>query len=391
MNKARTLPEGWRLVRFGDVVSNVKGTTKDPAGDGLECVVGLDHLDSESLPLRRWDLLDELPDGTSFSRTFRAGQVLFGKRRAYQRKVSVPTFDGICSGDILVFEPCSPGLLSEFLPYIVQSDGFLNHALGTSAGSLSPRTKWQELAKYEFALPPIDEQKRLAAIMNEVDGLAAQYVDCLGRALAVEEAHFREMLSSRYVPLGEILEEPPRNGLTIDPVDSDTGNWSLTVGSVGEFGYQESGLRPIRNTELGSAIAVPGDLFVSRSNTLERVGLPFRFPGADGTVVYSDLLMRIRLRPGTLRLGVLETYLRSKPARRYVRSIAAGTSASMKKINAANLKRMPVPVLAPEAQDSIETMHEAVVGVAAALGLRRGIAADLRRGLLEHFLGQGQS
>lgn len=169
---AEQLPPGWRKVKFGDVVRDVKNTTKDPATDGLERVVGLDHLDPESLPLRRWDELADLPDGTSFTRTFKAGQVLFGKRRAYQRKVTVPDFDGICSGDILVFEPSSPDLLPEFLPYLVQSDGFFDHALGTSAGSLSPRTKWQELAKYEFALPPLDEQKRIADLIERVDELS---------------------------------------------------------------------------------------------------------------------------------------------------------------------------------------------------------------------------
>ena len=169
MSTHSTLPEGWRMVRFGDVVSNVNENTRDPRSLGLDRVVGLDHLDPESLPLRRWDLLEEMPDGTSFTRTFKAGQVLFGKRRAYQRKVAVPDFGGICSGDILVFESSTEDLLQAFLPYIVQSAGFFDHALGTSAGSLSPRTKWQELAKYEFALPPIDEQERLVEVLGAAE------------------------------------------------------------------------------------------------------------------------------------------------------------------------------------------------------------------------------
>lgn len=158
MTETRALPEGWRWVRFGDVVRQVKQTTKDPESEGLTRIVGLEHLDSESLPLRRWHDLDDLSDGTSFNRIFRAGQVLFGKRRAYQRKVAIADFDGVCSGDILVFEPSGDELLAEFLPYIVQSDGFFDHALGTSSGSLSPRTKWQDLARYEFGLPPVAKQ-----------------------------------------------------------------------------------------------------------------------------------------------------------------------------------------------------------------------------------------
>ncbi len=79
MTGNRTLPEGWRWVCFGDVVRQVKETTKDPEIDGLSRVVGLEHLDSESLPLRRWHELDDLPDGTSFTRIFKAGQVLLAR------------------------------------------------------------------------------------------------------------------------------------------------------------------------------------------------------------------------------------------------------------------------------------------------------------------------
>jgi type I restriction enzyme S subunit len=163
------LPDGWTRVKFGDVVHNVNENSRDLAADGLDRVVGLDHLDPGSLRLMRWDNLADLPDGTTFTRKFKPGQVLFGKRRAYQRKVAVPDFAGVCSGDILVFEPADKRMLAEFLPYLVQSDGFFDHALGTSAGSLSPRTKWVELAKYEFALPPLDEQQRIVDVIGAVD------------------------------------------------------------------------------------------------------------------------------------------------------------------------------------------------------------------------------
>lgn len=163
------LPDGWTRVKFGEVVRNANETSRDLDADGMDRVVGLDHLDPGGLRLVRWDNLADLPDGTTFTRKFKPGQVLFGKRRAYQRKVAVPDFEGVCSGDILVFEPADKRMLAEFLPYLVQSDSFFDHALGTSAGSLSPRTKWAELAKYEFAIPPLDEQHRIVEVLSAVD------------------------------------------------------------------------------------------------------------------------------------------------------------------------------------------------------------------------------
>ena len=122
----------WPVVQFGDVVKNVNETERVPLKAGLERFVGLDCLDPENLHINCWGMI---ADGTSFTKRFRKGQVLFGKRRAYQRKVAVAEWDGICSGDILTFEPKNDKLLPELLPFIVQSDRFFEHALGTSAGS----------------------------------------------------------------------------------------------------------------------------------------------------------------------------------------------------------------------------------------------------------------
>lgn len=150
------------MVKFGDVVRNVNMSERTPLERGLERFVGLEHIDPGSLQIKRWGIIE---DGTTFTRKFLKGQVLFGKRRAYQGKLAVADFDGICSGDILVFETKDSTLIPELLPFIVQNDNFFDFAIGTSSGSLSPRTKWKHLASYEFHLPPKDEQRRIADIL----------------------------------------------------------------------------------------------------------------------------------------------------------------------------------------------------------------------------------
>lgn len=155
------LKKGWTKVAFGDVVRLVKERSSDPEADGFKRYVGLEHLDPGELKIYRWG---DVADGTTFTSVFRAGQVLFGKRRAYQRKLALADFDGVCSGDIYVFEPKNSQLMPELLPFICQTDNFFEHAIGTSAGSLSPRTNWKSLAEYEFALPPMEEQRQIAQI-----------------------------------------------------------------------------------------------------------------------------------------------------------------------------------------------------------------------------------
>lgn len=170
---AKSLKPGWRVVKFGDVVKNSNLAERDPHEAGIDRVVGLEHIDPGNLHIKRWKSAAE---GTSFTRKFVPGQTLFGKRRAYQRKVAFAEFEGICSGDILTFESKDPKtLLPALLPFICQSDAFFDHALGTSAGSLSPRTSWKALASFEFALPPIDEQKRMAEILWAADQTIERY------------------------------------------------------------------------------------------------------------------------------------------------------------------------------------------------------------------------
>lgn len=162
-----TLKPGWKIVKFGDVVTNANLVERNPEENGIMRIVGLEHIDSENLHIRRWN---DISEGTSFTRKFVPGQTLFGKRRAYQRKVAYAEFTGICSGDILTFEPKDRSiLLPEFLPFICQSDAFFFHALDTSAGSLSPRTSWTALKNFSFPLPPLEEQKRLAELLWAAD------------------------------------------------------------------------------------------------------------------------------------------------------------------------------------------------------------------------------
>lgn len=158
-----SLKPAWARVAFGDVVRLCTDRTSDPAADGFERYVGLEHLDPGDLTIRRWG---EVGDGTTFTSVFRPGQVFFGKRRAYQRKVAVPDFSGVCSSDIYVLESKNDHyLLPELLPFICQTNAFFEHAIGTSAGSLSPRTNWQSLATYEFTLPPPETQRRVADLL----------------------------------------------------------------------------------------------------------------------------------------------------------------------------------------------------------------------------------
>jgi type I restriction enzyme, S subunit len=175
MTEKKTLKPGWRRVKFGDVVRLSKTRSQDPLADGIERYVGLEHLEPGDLRIRSWG---SVADGVTFTSVFQSGQVLFGKRRAYQRKVAVADFSGVCSGDIYVMESKDAEVLQpELLPFICQTDAFFDHAVGTSAGSLSPRTNWKSLAEFDFSLPPIEQQGQLVDLLKTLHIAIDSYSD----------------------------------------------------------------------------------------------------------------------------------------------------------------------------------------------------------------------
>jgi type I restriction enzyme S subunit len=169
------------LVKLSSIISLSTSRLADPAAAGIERFVGLEHISPENLHIRNWGLV---ANGITFTSHFKPGQVLFGKRRAYQRKVAISEFEGVCSSDIYIFEIKNPDvLLPELLPFICQSEGFYQYALKTSAGSLSPRTNWSHLANYEFPLPPLDEQRRIADLLWAADDVITNWIDAYEKAI----------------------------------------------------------------------------------------------------------------------------------------------------------------------------------------------------------------
>lgn len=179
--------EGSR-VRLGDVAEEVRGNW---AGETKDVpVVGLEHLDPDDIWLRKWEVN---PSENTFTKAFRKGQILFGRRRAYQKKLSLAPRDGICSGDITVIAAKGDKVIPELLPFFLRIDKFFDYAIQGSAGSLPPRVKWAHLADYEFDLPPIERQRELANLLWAANDLKESYKKAITATDEMLKAKFREM------------------------------------------------------------------------------------------------------------------------------------------------------------------------------------------------------
>lgn len=153
------------IVRFGDIAKNIS-TRVEPSNTKLDIYVGLEHLDPHSLKVKRHGI----PDDVSGQKLLvKKGQIIFGKRRAYQRKVAVADWDCICSAHAMVLEANPNFVVPGFLPFFIQSDIFMNRAIAVSEGSLSPTIKWKVLAEQKFLFPNKDMQKRLLKVFNCIE------------------------------------------------------------------------------------------------------------------------------------------------------------------------------------------------------------------------------
>lgn len=162
----KDLKPGWKRWRFDQMAINVNDRIANPAEADVEHYIGLEHLDTDSLKIRRWGAPTDV-EATKLR--FRKGDIIFGRRRAYQRKLAVAEFDGICSAHAMVLRAKTDVVLPEFLPFFMQSDLFMNRALEISVGSLSPTINWKTMAIQEFTLPPPEEQRRIVELLQSVE------------------------------------------------------------------------------------------------------------------------------------------------------------------------------------------------------------------------------
>ena len=327
-------------VLLGDVAEEVRENYKEM--DGNPAVVGLEHLIPGEIRLKEWSE----DTNTTFTKAFHKGQVLFGRRRAYLKKAAVAPVDGICSGDITVISAKQDKILPELLPFVIQNDDFFDFAVGKSAGSLSPRVKWSRLKEYEFNLPSLSQQRKLAKLLWSFVDAKEAYEDLIRQTDELVKSQFIEMMNSstanaEKVDLGEISEM-----VTVGIANSATQ------------AYAESGVPMLRNLNIQENELDDKDLvFITkefaerykskalRANDIliARTGYPGRAclvpPKYEGCQTFTTLIVRLK-KANEIKPEFICHYINSPYGKNFVDSMKAGSS--QQNFGATALAKMPV-------------------------------------------------
>lgn len=155
----------WETFRFDQIAQKISESV-NPNTTELEIYVGLEHIDAEDIHIRRFGSPDDVSGGKL---KCYPGDVIFGKRRAYQRKAAVVEFEGICSAHAFVFRANPEVIDPKLFPFFLHSDQFMHRMVDISVGGLSPTINWGDLKHQEFLLPPKAEQARLAELLWAMD------------------------------------------------------------------------------------------------------------------------------------------------------------------------------------------------------------------------------
>ena len=183
----------WKKYRFDEFAQNVSERV-EPAQTDLDLYVGLEHIDPDCLHLSRHGHPSDV-EGTKLR--FYAGDVIFGRRRAYQRKTALATQDGICSAHAMVLRAKENIVDSRFFPFLFHSKQFIDMAITISVGGLSPTINWKDIAKQDFLLPPLAEQQRLAELLWAADEMIEKEKRELEKLIQYKNTQLDYLLNGR--------------------------------------------------------------------------------------------------------------------------------------------------------------------------------------------------
>ena len=172
--------------RFDQIAIN-STEKKKPAEEDRFTYLGLEHLDSGTLRVTRFGT-EVAPVGEKL--VMHKGDVLFGKRRAYQKKVAIAPFDGIFSAHGMVLRPKEDVIDKDFFPLFISSDYFLDAAIKISVGSLSPTINWRDLKELEFELPDLAAQHKLAEILWSINDTMEAYKNLISATDELVKSQF---------------------------------------------------------------------------------------------------------------------------------------------------------------------------------------------------------
>lgn len=356
----------WQLVKFGDVAIQQKQSV-DRENTKLTRYVKGEHMYSEDIHLREWGELKDEYLGPAFTRKFEEGDILYGSRRTYLRKVVIAPFEGITSNTTFVIKANEERIDKRLLPFIMLSEGFSQHSIKNSKGSVNPYVNWKDLAGYEFLLPPLTLQNEISDLLSSLDTLKETEIVLTNKSQTIYESFVKEnCLKNRgtSIKLSDIIERLD-SGVSVNSEEGrlTTGDKGILKTSAVSYGFFDPNeYKKVRVDELSrlKSKVQKNTIIISRMNTPELVGANAYVEGVHDNLYLPDRLWQTYISREDVNVKFLWLILSSKLYRTKISMLCSGTSNSMKNISKESFLSLKVCIPNKSYQDKIVTQVEQI-------------------------------
>jgi len=375
----------WPAVRLGDVVLRHQEIIREPRAEGLHRFLLVEHMDRDRLRVARWGDIDseELPP--TFYNAFRRGHVLYPSRNPHLRRTCRPNFDGICGEKTFVLQ-ATEALSQDLLPFVLQSERFIRHAVRMKIGSTNPHVRWRDIAAFEFKLPPPEHQAQIASVLLALEDLLEFTEEFRGSIAALCSAHLNDFFAPRLdvaVPLPTVVRIEAGKTPTISRKEFWGGRFPWASGkdlavrqlletedSLTELGWQHATVAP-----KGATLIVVRGMILAHTFPVSQCGTDVAFNQDVRALVASDAVD-----PDFL-------FLWAEWAGRWFLRRTSESSHGTKKLDVQVLREARLPVPPTPVQRTLVEDHSALREGMNAVSLHLTQLRGLKKALLDELFG----
>ena len=343
-------------VKLKDVADRIKGN-EDRLVTKLPYYLGGEHYESGAIAIYDKGLIhsDEGRKlGFKFHFPFQKGDTIFMARNPHLKKAGMVMYDGICSDASYILRTKDESvLLGRYLPLVMQDDRTWRFFEREKSGSTNFLMNWKELKEYEFELPDIETQCKIADLAWAMEETKQAYRRLLEKTDELVEARFVDMFGNpatnskglKQLPLKDCLNGIENGTSFVCSNDARTGNHpavlKLSAATYGIYKPEENKAVLHEDDFITDAEVHDGDLLFTRKNTPELVGISAYVRHTPPKLMLPDIIFRLKTKESCNKIflwKLLNHYL----FRNTIRNLANGSANSMVNISKERLGSMPI-------------------------------------------------
>ncbi len=319
----------WPEFQFSEIAEQISERI-DPAESDAEVYVGLEHIEPNSIHIKEYGKPSDVK-GTKLK--VYKGDIIFGKRRAYQRKAAIANFDGICSAHAMVLRAKPKIMIPELFPFFLHSDAFMNRAIDISEGSLSPTIKWKILAKQKFTIPPLDDQRKLADLLWAGNRTSRNYLNLINKLKKKFNTDLNGLIPKpkEYEKINNRIKV--HKGLTYKSSDYSEKNNGIPMVNLKCFerygGFNSKGIKYFKGNFQKKHTLKEDDLIIALTDITRDaavVGYPVFAPNLGKDVVFTMDTAKLEIKDNEISPKFLYYLLRTHWAHWHMYAYSSGTT-----------------------------------------------------------------